>query len=328
MKYRALGDTGMKVSEISLGTWQLGGGWGGNFDAIAAHKILSTAVDQGINFFDTADVYDNGLSEEAIGRFLKTTNEEIFVATKCGRHVSPHVNEGYTVALLRKFVEESLRNMDLDTLDLVQLHCPPTEVYERDEIFELFDKLKEEGKIQNLGVSVEKVEEAQRAIQYPNVKTIQIIFNMFRQKPAEEFFKTAKEKNIGIISRVPLASGLLTGKLRAGTEFDEKDHRNFNRNGEAFDKGETFSGVDYSHGLKAVEVLKEKLGKDHSLVEKALKWILMHEEVSTVIPGASSPEQVIANAAVSDASGLSKEEMNAVSEVYQEWIREEVHSQW
>jgi aryl-alcohol dehydrogenase-like predicted oxidoreductase len=252
MNFRQLGKTGFNISEISLGTWQVGGKWGDDFSHDNASKILNNAVDSGINFIDTADVYGDGESEKAVGNFVRSGSERIYVATKCGRQLNPHTNEAYQPNVLRKFVEASLKNMKLDALDLIQLHCPPTEVYYRPEIFELFDKLKEEGKILNLGVSVQKVEEALKAMEFPNVTTVQIIFNMFRQRPAELFFKEAKRKNVGIIVRVPLASGLLTGKYTTNTTFTAGDHRNFNRNGEKFDKGETFSGIDYETGLKAV----------------------------------------------------------------------------
>ncbi|AWW29170.1 aldo/keto reductase [Echinicola strongylocentroti] len=328
MKYRKLGNTHMKVSEISLGTWQVGGGWGGDFDQSAASKILHTAIDHGVNFLDTADVYDAGLSEAAVGKLLKERSEEIYVASKCGRQISPHTSEGYTVEALRGYVEDSLKNIGIEALDLIQLHCPPTEVYRRDEIFGLFDRLKDEGKIKHLGVSVEKVQEAQMAMAYPNVKTVQLIFNMFRQKPADHFFEEAKQKNIGIIARVPLASGLLSGKMNKGREFEENDHRKFNREGQAFDKGETFSGVDFDRGLEAVEALKEVFGEKEPLAAWALRWILMYDEVSTVIPGASKEEQVKANILAAGHPALSQEQMEAVKSIYDTYIKAEVHHLW
>jgi len=328
MKYRLLGKTGLKVSEISLGTWQVGGGWGGSFDEKAAAKILNTAIDQGVNFLDTADVYDDGQSEAAVGKLLKERAEEIFVATKCGRQITPHVNEGYQVGILRKYVEASLKNMKLESLDLIQLHCPPTEVFDREEIFELFDRLKDEGKIKNMGVSVEKVEEAKMALKYPNVTTVQIIFNMFRQKPMEEFFPLAKEHNIGIIARVPLASGLLSGKMSPNRDFDKNDHRFFNRKGEAFDKGETFSGVDFERGLEAVEELKEVFKGDEILASWALRWILMYGEVSTIIPGASNTGQVISNVRAGSLPEISAEQMGKVKAIYDQKIKPEVHLLW
>jgi len=279
MNYRILGKTGFKVSEISLGTWQVGGKWGDGFDAKNADRILNEAVDGGINFIDTADVYENRKSEKAVGKLIRSRKEKIYIATKCGRFINPHENKGYRPKVLRKYVERSLKNTGLDCLDLIQLHCPPIEVYYRQDIFEEFEKLQAEGKIRHLGVSVEKVEEALKAIEFPNVTTVQIIFNMFRHRPAELFFSEAKKRNIGILARVPLASGLLTGKFNRTSKFSKTDHRNFNRKGAAFDQGETFSGVDYQLGLEAVEKLRAIFPKKFELVHLALKWVLMFEEV-------------------------------------------------
>lgn len=329
MNYRTLGKAGIKVSEISLGTWQVGGKWGDKFNFENADRILNLAADKGVNFFDTADVYGetSGQSEKAVGKFVKQRSEKIYVATKCGRKLSPHSNEAYTPKVLRGFVEDSLKNMGIEQIDLIQLHCPPTEVLYRPEIFELFDKLKNEGKIANLGVSVQKVEEALKAIEFENVTAIQIIFNMFRQRPAELFFEQARKKNIGILARVPLASGLLTGKYTTQTSFSAGDHRNFNRNGEAFDKGETFSGIDYNSGLEAVEELKAIFpGKDLSLV--ALKWILMFPEVSCVIPGASKPGQVENNLMALDFPQLSSGELTKIKQIYDSRIKGQVHQLW
>jgi aryl-alcohol dehydrogenase-like predicted oxidoreductase len=328
MKYRKLGKTGFDVSEISLGTWQIGGRWGSDFSFENAEKILETAVDQGINFIDTADVYSSGLSEKAVGSFLKKHSERLFVATKCGRQINPHIDQNYTPQLLRKFVENSLQNMGLETLDLIQLHCPPTETYNRPEIFAEFDKLKTEGKILNLGVSVEKIEEAQKAIQYENVTTVQIIFNLFRQKPAELFFAEAQKRNIGIIVRVPLASGLLTGQYSNNTLFEAGDHRNFNRNGEHFDKGETFSGVDYSTAIEAVGNLKGAFPENENLAEVAIRWILDHKAVSTVIPGASKPEQVIQNVTASARKALKETDNQVIKNIYSTKIKPLVHHLW
>ncbi len=320
MQKRTLGKTGIEISEISLGTWQVGGKWGQPFDHHLADTILKTAIDQGINFIDTADVYGEGESEKAVGRLIRSRKEKIYVATKCGRKLSPHTNQAYQSGALRKFVEDSLQNMGLETIDLIQLHCPPTETYERPEIFELFTNLQQEGKIQHLGVSVERVEEALRAIQYDNVETVQIIFNMFRQRPAEDFFAEAKKKNIGIIARVPLASGLLSGKFSASTEFGKDDHRTFNRNGEAFDKGETFSGVPYQKGLAAVEELKKLFPPDTNLAAVALRWILMFDEVSCVIPGASNPGQVGSNLQAANLSQLSETQLSSIKAIYSQYI--------
>jgi len=329
MNYRTLGRTEFKISEISLGTWQIGGKWGSSFSFENADKILKTAVDQGINFIDTADVYGENLgeSEKAVGRFVRNQSNRIYVATKCGRQLNPHNNEAYTPKVLRGFVEASLKNMGLETIDLIQLHCPPAEVYYRPEIFGEFDKMIAEGKIQKLGVSVEKVEEGLKAIEYDNVDTVQIIFNLFRQRPAELFFEQARKKNIGIIVRVPLASGLLTGKFNAATTFAKDDHRNYNRDGAAFDKGETFSGVDYETGLSVVEKLSTKF-PEQPLAAIALKWILMNDAVSCVIPGASKTEQVISNAKASELPDLSEAAMATVKSVYDQDIKNLVHHLW
>ena len=328
MQYRTLGKTGFNISEISLGTWQVGGKWGDDFSHENAQEILHAAVDSGINFIDTADVYSAGESEKAVGKFVKSRSERIYVATKCGRQLSPHTNQAYQPAVLRKFVEDSLSNMGLETLDLIQLHCPPTEVYYRPEIFELFDRLKEEGKILNLGISVEKIEEALKGIEYENVTTVQIIFNMFRQRPAELFFEQAQKKNVGIIVRVPLASGLLTGKFSQNSTFTKGDHRNFNRNGEHFDKGETFSGIDYETGLAAVNELKAVFPDYPNLAPVALRWILMFGAVSTIIPGASSPEQATANLEALQTPTLTSEQLAAVNAIYEKYIKKSVHQLW
>jgi aryl-alcohol dehydrogenase-like predicted oxidoreductase len=328
MEYRNLGKTGWLVSEISLGTWQVGGGWGKPFDNAHANQIIRSAIDQGINFIDTADVYEDGLSEAAVGKAVRETTERIYVATKCGRKIQPHTNEGYTPKTLRNHVENSLKNTGLNALDLIQLHCPPTEVYYRDEIFELFERLKEEGKIIEMGVSVETVDEAIAAMKHEIVSTIQIIFNMFRLKPAEELFTQENISDFGIIARVPLASGLLTGKYNKNTEFAPDDHRTFNRQGEAFDKGETFSGVDYETGLKVVEELKALFGEDTSLAEWAIKWILMHPQVSTVIPGASKIDQVLSNVKASEHLPISPYKMDAVKDIYKKYLKKEVHGLW
>ena len=328
MHYRSLGRTGFEVSEISLGTWQVGGRWGQPFNDASADALLNQAIDAGINFIDTADVYSAGASEAAVGRVVRARSERVFVATKCGRRVSPHVNAGYTVAALRDFVEASLRNTRLDTLDLVQLHCPPTEVFYRPEIFELFERLRDEGKVRHLGVSVEKIEEALKAIEFPNVETVQIVFNMFRQRPAELFFEQATRRSIGVIARVPLASGLLTGQYTAATTFGAEDHRNFNRDGAAFDRGETFSGVDYERGLAAVAELKEVFAGDVPLAHWALRWILMFEQVSCVIPGASRPAQLLSNLQAASLRPLSATEMGQVRSVYERHLKPAVHQRW
>ncbi|WP_080058680.1 aldo/keto reductase [Spirosoma aerolatum] len=328
MNYRKLGKTGYSISEISLGTWQVGGKWGDPFSHDNADQILNAAVDAGVNFIDTADVYGDGESEKAVGRLVRSRSERIYVATKCGRRLQPHTTEAYQPKALRKFVEDSLQNMDLDTLDLIQLHCPPTDVFYRPEIFELFDRLKDEGKIQNLGVSVEKVEEALKAIEFPNVTTVQIIFNMFRQRPAELFFREASRRNIGIIVRVPLASGLLTGTYSTNTAFSPTDHRTFNREGAAFDKGETFSGVAYETGLAAVDELKTVFPGEANLAPDALRWILTFDAVSCIIPGASKPAHLTSNLQALDRPAPTPEQMAAVKRIYDEWIKNPVHYLW
>ncbi|MFV8340854.1 aldo/keto reductase [Flavobacterium sp. XS2P39] len=328
MNYRRLGKTDFEISEISLGTWQVGGKWGSPFNDKTADELINTAIDNGVNFIDTADVYENGLSETAVGRVVRSRSERIYVATKCGRHINPHVNEGYQPKVLQKFVEDSLKRTGLETLDLIQLHCPPTEVFYRPEIFEMFDRLKEQGKILNLGVSVEKVEEGLKAIEFPNVTTIQIIFNLFRQRPSELFFREAVKHDVGIIARVPLASGLLTGKFNTETTFNAQDHRNFNRNGEAFDKGETFSGINYELGLKAVEELKALFPNVTNLAPIALQWILSFDEVSCIIPGASTESHVLSNLSVYDLPKLTYEKITAMNEIYERYIKPEVHQLW
>jgi len=328
MNYRKLGKTNFNISEISLGTWQVGGKWGSAFDDKKADELLNTAIDNGVNFIDTADVYENGLSETAVGRVVRSRSERIYVATKCGRFINPHISEGYQPKVLQKFIEDSLKRTGLEALDLIQLHCPPTEVFYRPEMFEMFDRLKEQGKILNLGVSVEKVEEGLKAIEYPNVTTVQIIFNLFRQRPSQLFFSEAKKKDIGIIARVPLASGLLTGKFDAKTTFEADDHRNFNRNGEAFDKGETFSGIDYNLGLKAVEELKALFPEATNLAPIALQWILSFDEVSCIIPGASNKNHVISNLSVYDLPKLSSEKIEAMNQIYEEYIKPSVNHLW
>ncbi len=328
MKYRPLGKTGFNVSEISLGTWQLGGKWGTEFDHDVAGETLEKAFDNGINFIDTADVYKGTESEIAVGKAVKRAKNRIYIATKCGRQINPHTNENYTPEVLRNYVEDSLRRMDIEAIDLIQLHCPPTEVYYRPEIFGEFEKLKAEGKILNLGVSIEKVEEGLKAIEYANVTTLQVIYNIFRQRPHELLFPRAKEKNVGIIVRVPLASGLLTGKFSKNTTFDKKDHRHFNREGKFFDVGETFSGIPYEKGIEVVERLKQILPADISLVHLALKWVLMRDEVSCVIPGASRVEQVDSNVKAADMPQLTDDVMNKIEDLYNEEIRAMIHHKW
>ncbi len=327
MNYRTLGRTGWNVSEISFGAWAIGGAWGNVSDA-ESMGALHKAIDSGVNFIDTADVYGMGRSERLIAQLRRERHEPIVVATKAGRRLSPHTTEGYNAKNLSAFVEDSLRNLSSDCLDLVQLHCPPTNVYYRPEVFGVLDRLTEAGKIRYYGVSVERVEEALKAIEYPNVQSVQIIFNCFRPRAAELFFEQARKRRVGILARVPLASGLLTGKIRRNSEFAADDHRNFNRHGESFDVGETFSGVDYDTALDAVEELRPLVPEGASMAQFALRWILMFDAVSCAIPGGKRPEQVADNCAASNLPPLPEETMRAVRAVYDARIRPSVHSRW
>jgi aryl-alcohol dehydrogenase-like predicted oxidoreductase len=327
MKYRTFGKTGFKIAEVSLGTWQLGSKWGDPFDQQVAQETLETAVSLGINALDTADVYSGGQSERAIGTFLKTTSNPPFVITKAGRRLSKQTKEGYTKENLSQFIDDSRKNLQMDALDMVLLHCPPTDVYYMPEVFQYLDEFKKEGFIKHYGVSVERIEEGLKALEYPGVEAIEIIFNMFRLRPMELFFEQAKKKQVGIIVRVPLASGLLTGKYHDKTTFSAHDHRTYNRHGEAFDKGETFSGVDYHLGLKAVNELK-KVFHTETLAPIALRWILMFDAVSTVIPGASKPEQIIENVKATELPPLTEKQMKSVEEIYQTYIKDPVHHLW
>lgn len=327
MKYRKLGRTGWKVSAVSFGGWAIGGSWG-QVTEEEAMGALHTAVDMGVNFFDTADGYGNGRSERLLARLRNERSEEIHIATKVGRRSSPHTAESYNRENLTAYVDRCLRNLDTEALDIVQLHCPPTEVYYMPEVFGILDDLVEQGKVLHYGVSVEKVEEGLKAIEYPNVKTVQIIFNMFRQRPAGLFFEQAKKKQIGILTRVPLASGLLTGKMTRETTFPESDHRNYNREGQAFDRGETFAGVPFEVGLDAVEELEAICPDDMSMVQFALRWILMFDAVSCAIPGVKRPSQAKENFATADLPPLSDETMEMVREIYDEYVRKYVHQRW
>ncbi len=327
MQYRILGKTGFRVSEISLGAWQVGGGWNDHFDPEAASRILNRAMDAGVNFIDTADVYGDGQSEIAVGKAVRARKDRVFVATKCGRRLPAQTVAGYSRQNIFRFAEDSLRRMGLDTLDLLQLHCPPPDIYGHPEVFGALDDLQRAGKIRYYGVSVETVSEALAAMEYPGVSTLQIIFNMFRVRPADEVFPTALKKNVGILARVPLASGLLSGKMRSDTVFASDDHRHYNREGQRFDKGETFSGVDYAGGLRAAEELKA-LFPGQPLAGQALRWILMHEAVSCAIPGASRPEQAEDNVRASALPPLTDAQMQGVRAVYDKYIRAGVHAQW
>ena len=327
MQYRELGRTGWKVSEISFGAWAIGAMWG-KVDDSESLAGLHRAVDLGVNFIDTADVYGNGRSERLIARLRQERRETIYVATKAGRRLSPHTAEGYNQANLTSFVEDSLRNLETDCLDLLQLHCPPTAVYYRPEVFDALDGLVRAGKLRHYGVSVETVEEGLKAIEYPGVVSVQIIFNMFRHRPAELFFPEAKRRRVGILARVPLASGLLAGRITRQTEFSADDHRNFNRHGEMFDVGETFSGVDFETGLRAVEELRALVPPGATLAQLALRWILMFDAVTCAIPGAKRPAQVEENVRAAELPPLSEAQMAKVREVYDTFIRAQVHQRW
>lgn len=328
MEYRTFGRTGWKVSAIGFGAWGIGGDVWGPTDDKTSLATLHRAIDLGVNFFDTADVYGDGHSEQLIAEVRKARSEQIIVATKAGRRLVPHNASGYNRQNLTRFVERSLRNLQMETLDLLQLHSPPSEVYTMPEVFGILDDLVQQGKVRFYGVSVERVDEALKAITYPNVQSVQIIFNMFRLKPSEQFFKAAREQQIGILARVPLASGMLTGKFTSSTQFDPNDHRNFNRHGEAFDQGETFSGVDYETGLKAVEELRTLVPDGATMAQFALRWILMFPEVSSTIAGAKNQQQIKDNVQAASLQPLSDETMRRVREVYDKYLRAQIHSRW
>ena len=326
MQYRELGRTGWKVSALSFGAWAIGGTWGPVNDSESL-EALQRAVELGVNFFDTADGYGDGHSEQLLAQ-LRRDHKEIHIATKAGRRLNPHVASGYNRENLTAFVERSLKNLGTETLDLLQLHCPPTQVYYMPEVFGILDDLVNAGKVRYYGVSVEKVEEALKVMEYPNVQTVQIIFNMFRHRPSELLFELAKKHKVGILARVPLASGMLTGKLKPDDAFSSDDHRAFNRHGEAFDRGETFSGVDYETGLRAVDELKALRPAGMSMTQFALRWILMFDAVTCAIPGAKHPSQVDENFSAADLAPLSEETMAQVRSIYDRHIRELVHHYW
>ncbi|CAN7166843.1 aldo/keto reductase [Ensifer sp. ENS07] len=328
MKTRVLGKTGATISEIGFGAWQIGGSWGDVSEA-DGKRALNAALDAGVTFVDTADVYGDGRSEKIIAAVLKERGgDKPFVATKAGRRLSPHVTEGYTGENIEAFIDRSLSNLGVETLDLVQLHCPPTEVYYRSELFGALDRLVAKGKIRHYGVSVEKVEEALKAIEYPGVATVQIIYNIFRQRPHELFFAEAQKKNVGVIVRVPLASGLLSGKISKDTAFAADDHRNFNRHGEAFDVGETFAGVPFEAALEAVEQLRPLVPEGVPMAQFALRWILEQQAVSVVIPGARSEAQAQSNAAASALAAIDDETKAAIAAVYERLVKVHVHHRW
>jgi aryl-alcohol dehydrogenase-like predicted oxidoreductase len=327
MQYRELGRTGFKVSSISFGAWAIGGTWG-TVDDQESLAALHRAVDEGVNFFDTADVYGDGRSERLMARLRKERKEAIVVATKAGRRLDPHVAAGYDRKNLVAFVERSLTNLDAEAVDLLQLHCPPTDVYYRPEVFGVLDDLVKAGKLRHYGVSVERVEEALKAIEYPGVESVQIIFNVFRQRPADLFFAEARRRKVGILARLPLSSGLLAGKMTRATRFAPDDHRAFNREGAAFDKGETFSGVDYEVALAAVEALRPLVPAGMSMAQLALRWILMFDAVTCAIPGAKRPAQVEENVAAAALPAIPEATMKAIRGIYEQRIRPLVHDRW
>ncbi len=327
MEYRRLGRTGRDVSVIGFGAWAIGGDWG-TVDDAASLRALHAAADAGVTLFDTADVYGGGHSERLIGRFLRErAGESLFVATKMGRGV-PLDPASYTPEAFRDWVNRSRERLGMDRLDLVQLHCLPTSTYYRPELFAALDDLVADGSIAAYGVSVEKVEEGLKAIEFPGLATVQIIFNAFRQRPAERFLAAAARRDVGVLARVPLASGLLTGRLTRETAFEPTDHRLFNRHGESFDMGETFSGVDYETGLAVVEELRALVPEGATMAQLALRWILMHDGVTATIPGAKTPEQARANAAAADLAPLPQATMDRIAELYATRIRPLVHQRW
>ncbi|MDC6448135.1 aldo/keto reductase [Alphaproteobacteria bacterium] len=327
MQKRKFGKIGWDISEISLGCWAMGADWG-DVSEENAKNILKTSFENGVNFFDTADVYGDGRSEKFVGEFINSTSERVYVATKAGRRISPHEAQGYyDKDLIESYVDRSLKNLSVETIDLLQMHCPPTEVYSHDLTYEMLDYLVTKGKIQHYGFSVQTVEEAITCIQRPHTKSVQIIFNMLRLKPSEEFFQMAKDKNIAIIVRVPLASGLLTGKMNSNSSFPENDHRNYNINGDAFDVGETFSGVDFTKALKVVEELKSIIPDGFSLSQLALKWILMHDAVSVVIPGAKNSDQVLSNISASSLHNID-DLMKKIEDIYVTHLKDHIHPRW
>jgi len=328
MQYRQLGQTPFNVSTVSFGSWAIGNDCWGPVDEASARAALNAAVDAGVNFFDTADVYGDGVSERLIGQVCKERSEEIVVATKVGRRLGTTTDEGYRRETLIEHVERCLKNLGVAALDLLQLHCPPPHIYYRPSVFETLDELQQSGKIRYYGVSVEKVEEGLKAMEYPGVRSVQIIYNLFRQRPAELFFRQAERRGVGIVARIPLASGLLTGKYTRASKFADNDHRSFNREGAAFDRGETFAGVPYELGLDAVEALKALVPAGMTLTQVALRWALMDPAVSCVIPGAKNAEQARANAAAADLPALDAATMDAVHALYDERIKPHMHDYW
>lgn len=327
MQKRPLGRTGIDVSAVSFGGWAIGGAWG-NMSDDESMAALRRAVELGVNFFDTADVYGDGRSERLLARLRREVREPFHVASKAGRRAKPHGPAAYTLTSLTSFVERSLRNLEVDAIDLLQLHCPPTDVYYMPQVFDGLDQLVRAGKLRFYGVSVERVEEALKAIDYPNVQSVQIIFNIFRQRPADLLLARAASHRVGILARLPLSSGMLAGKMSATTRFADNDHRFFNRDGTAFDRGETFSGIDFHVGLAAVEELRPLTPPGFTLAQLALAWILEHEAVTCVIPGAKRPSQVEENVRAANLPHLSDRTRQRIDEIYRSRIRPLVHHHW
>jgi len=327
MKYRKFSDLGWNVSEVGLGCWQIGWCWG-DVTEQDARDLLKKSLDEGINFFDTSDTYGDGRSEKFLSEIIKSTSEKIYVTTKLGRRIrGTNYPKGYKQEPMEEFIDRSLMNLGIECIDLLQLHCPPSEIISKKETFEMMDEIVKKGKVANYGVSVHKISDAMEAIKNPNVKSIQLVFNIFRQKPTEIFFNEAKKKNIAVIVRGPLASGLLTGEINRDTKFAENDHRNYNIKGEAFDIGDTFSGVNFEKGIEAVEQLKKIVPDNFSLSTLALKWILSHDAVSVVIPGAVNKSQVKINAGTSDLDDIS-DIIPKINSIYDELIKADVHNRW
>ncbi len=327
MQYRSFGSTGWKVSTVSFGAWAIGGTWG-SVDDRESLAALHRALDLGVNFFDTADVYGDGHSERLLARLRRERKEPFYIATKAGRRLNPHTSAGYNRENLTAFIDRSLTNLATDALDLVQLHCPPTEVFYRPEVFGILDDLVRAGKVRHYGVSVEKVEEGLMALEYPGVQSVQIIYNLFRQRPSKLFLPQAKLRKVAVLARLPLSSGMLTGKMSAASTFGADDHRAFNREGAAFNRGETFSGVHFDSALQAVEALRPLVPAEMSMAQFALRWILMNDGVTCAIPGAKRAAQVEENVRAADLAAIDPATMEKVRDIYQARMREHVHYRW
>jgi aryl-alcohol dehydrogenase-like predicted oxidoreductase len=325
MNYREFGNTGRKVSEIGLGTWQIGADWG-EVDDITAEKVLATAIENGVNFFDTADCYGEGLSESRLGKFIKPISSDVFIATKIGRFPQPGWPDNFSLDQFRKHTELSLKRLRVESLDLTQVHCPPTELLQKGDMFDWLRTLKQEGKIKQFGFSVESMEEAKICMQQEGLASLQIIFNVLRQKPVESIFQEAQEKKVALIVRLPLASGLLSGKFNRDSSFAKSDHRNFNRDGQAFNVGETFSGLPFEKGVDLVENLKNHFSEP--LAPSSLRWVLDFEAVSVVIPGSKNPKQVIDNCKASSLPSLSPEKHDTLRSFYKNEVASHIRGKY